>query len=170
MDYFPVPNKELSENIFVSMVINAVDLVAKAAAGTALPNQGGAPWQMKTTLTASIPVIEGGINIFCDGLTAKTDLKDVADADIVSILATNTVICSRMLKLRSWLRCSLLRDQTGCVHMRRHVVGTASSDTELTRLRVVHGVANTELNKGPETVIDTDSIEAVGIPPELPLV
>jgi hypothetical protein len=47
------------------------------------PNKGGDPFQMKTTLSASIPIVEGGINIFCDMYQAKTDLKDVADMDIV---------------------------------------------------------------------------------------
>mmetsp|Transcript_15046 Transcript_15046/g.30313 ORF Transcript_15046/g.30313 Transcript_15046/m.30313 type:complete len:1145 (+) Transcript_15046:57-3491(+) len=76
--YYPDPSNTLSNNIFVDMVISAVD---EDATGT--PNDGDAPGQMKTTLTASIPVVEGGVNIFCDGYTAKTDLKDVANADIV---------------------------------------------------------------------------------------
>jgi len=65
----------LSTSIFVHMVINAVDDVAKDA--------GTTPSQMKTTLSASIPIVDGGFNIFCDGVTSKTDLKDVADADII---------------------------------------------------------------------------------------
>jgi len=76
-------SSDLSNNIFVDFVVNVVDTVARDAAGTAAPNEGGAPWQMKTTLTASIPIVAGGINIFCDGYTAKTDLKDVANVDIV---------------------------------------------------------------------------------------
>eukprot|EP00961_Rhodomonas_salina_P113913 1532049-Rhodomonas_salina.1 len=96
MGYFPEAASDLSQNIFVSMVINAVDLHAKAAAQTPLPNAGGAPWQMKTTLTASIPVIDGGINIFCDGLVSKTDLKDVANADIVVGSASSSAEFSRL--------------------------------------------------------------------------
>eukprot|EP00961_Rhodomonas_salina_P032745 441436-Rhodomonas_salina.1 len=49
-------SSDLSNNIFVDFVVNAVDTVARDAAGTAAPNEGGAPWQMKTTLTASIPI------------------------------------------------------------------------------------------------------------------
>eukprot|EP00287_Rhodomonas_sp_CCMP768_P025242 CAMPEP_0202852928 /NCGR_PEP_ID=MMETSP1389-20130828/90220_1 /ASSEMBLY_ACC=CAM_ASM_000865 /TAXON_ID=302021 /ORGANISM="Rhodomonas sp., Strain CCMP768" /LENGTH=604 /DNA_ID=CAMNT_0049531463 /DNA_START=38 /DNA_END=1850 /DNA_ORIENTATION=- len=62
--YYPDPSNTLSNNIFVDMVISAVD---ESATGT--PNDGDAPGQMKTTLTASIPVVEGGVNIFCDGYT-----------------------------------------------------------------------------------------------------
>eukprot|EP00961_Rhodomonas_salina_P119277 1605065-Rhodomonas_salina.1 len=77
---------------------------------------------MKTTLSASIPVVAGGINIFCDGITAKTDLKDVANADIV--------------------------------------VGSASSDAELTRLRILEDVASTQLATAGPQEINTDSIES----------
>eukprot|EP00961_Rhodomonas_salina_P231811 3131790-Rhodomonas_salina.2 len=60
----------LSNNIFVDFVVNALDPTA-----TGTPNNGDAPGQMKTTLTASIPIVDGGVNIYCDGVTAKTDLK-----------------------------------------------------------------------------------------------
>lgn len=40
------------------------------------PNDGSPPEQMKTTLTASIPVVAGGVNSFCDQIIAKTDLQD----------------------------------------------------------------------------------------------
>eukprot|EP00961_Rhodomonas_salina_P222434 3007971-Rhodomonas_salina.2 len=66
-------SNSLENNIFVSMVINALD---KKYAG-ANPNGGQAPMQMKTTLEASIPIVAGGVNIFCNGITANNnDLKD----------------------------------------------------------------------------------------------
>jgi len=86
----------LSNNVFVHMVISAVDTQARAAADPTDPNAGEAPWQMKTTLSASIPVVRGGVNIFCDGITAKTDLKDVANADIVVGSAVNASELSRL--------------------------------------------------------------------------
>eukprot|EP00961_Rhodomonas_salina_P198790 2681375-Rhodomonas_salina.1 len=78
VDWLPEPASDLSENVFVDLVVSAVDTVA---AGT--PNNGDAPHQMKTTLTASIPVVQGGVNIFCDQITAKTDLVDVVNADLI---------------------------------------------------------------------------------------
>eukprot|EP00286_Rhodomonas_abbreviata_P019716 CAMPEP_0181309238 /NCGR_PEP_ID=MMETSP1101-20121128/11908_1 /TAXON_ID=46948 /ORGANISM="Rhodomonas abbreviata, Strain Caron Lab Isolate" /LENGTH=1439 /DNA_ID=CAMNT_0023415711 /DNA_START=17 /DNA_END=4336 /DNA_ORIENTATION=+ len=83
IDFYDPPSASLSNNIFVDMVISAVDTVQMGDAAADAPNDGGAAWQMKTTLSASIPVVEGGVNIFCDGLTSKTDLKDVVDVDIV---------------------------------------------------------------------------------------
>jgi hypothetical protein len=118
-------SNDLSNNIFVDFVINAVDTEAraKALAGNAQnPNQGAAPWQMKTTLSASIPIVAGGVNTFCDGVTAKTDLKDVADVDII--------------------------------------VGTANSDAELTRLRILSNLASTQLETVESAEINTDSIES----------
>ncbi len=60
-------DSSLSNNIFVSMVVNAL-----SSQGCANPNSGCNPLQVKTTLDASIPIVEGGLNIFCDGITAKT--------------------------------------------------------------------------------------------------
>eukprot|EP00961_Rhodomonas_salina_P269592 3642214-Rhodomonas_salina.1 len=117
----------LENNIFVSMVINALDKGPNAGAN---PNQGQNPMQMKTTLDASIPIVAGGINIFCDGITAKTDLKDVANADII--------------------------------------VGSAANATELTRLRIIEDVANTNLGATPSAEVDSDSIEAVSVLIRLP--
>jgi len=69
---------DLSGNIFVDLVVNALDTDPSTGGGAGpTPNEGDDPMQMKTTLTASIPIVAGGINIFCDDLTAKTDLKDV---------------------------------------------------------------------------------------------
>eukprot|EP00961_Rhodomonas_salina_P297721 3937436-Rhodomonas_salina.1 len=101
IDFFPDASPSLANNIFVDFVVSAIDLQAKGAqAGNVnaptSPNDGEAPWQMKTTLTASIPVVRGGINIFCDGITAKTDLKDVANADIVVGSAVNASELSRL--------------------------------------------------------------------------
>ena len=84
----------LGNSIFVHMVINAIDDIAKGVQTT--PNDGEAPWQMKTTLSASIPIVDGGLNIFCDGVTAKTDLKDVATADIIVGSASDTDELSRL--------------------------------------------------------------------------
>jgi len=112
---------DLSNNIFVDFVINAIDDDAREEDVTS-PNGGQAPWQVKTTLSASIPIVAGGINIFCDGITAKTDLKDVADADII--------------------------------------VGSAASEDELTRLRIVENIASTSLDAVSSTQIDTASIES----------
>jgi len=118
VDWYPEPSNDLSQNVFVHMVINALD-----SSGCDNPNQGCDPLQVKTTLFGSIPVVEGGINIFCDGVRAKTDLVDVANADIV--------------------------------------VGTAASQSELSRLRILKDIASTSLSKFEgETTIDSDSIEA----------
>jgi len=83
-EVFANPSNALDQNIFVDMVISARD-TDPSTGGSAgpTPNEGDDPMQMKTTLTASIPIVSGGINIFCDGVTAKTDLKNVANADIV---------------------------------------------------------------------------------------
>jgi len=77
-DWYPDPSETLDHNVFVHMVINALD-----KSGCTAPNSGCEPLQVKTTLSGSIPVVDGGLNIFCDGVRAKTDLKDVANADIV---------------------------------------------------------------------------------------
>jgi hypothetical protein len=76
VNWLPDPSSDLSENVFVSMVVQAEN--KDAIAGTvALSNI------TKTTLNAAIPVVQGGVNIFCDGVTAKTDLKDVANVEII---------------------------------------------------------------------------------------
>jgi len=98
IDFFNDPSPQLSENVFVSMVINAVDTVARGSDSN--PNGGEAPWQMKTTLTASIPIVRGGINIFCDGLTGKTDLTEVASAHIVVGSAKDASELTRLRILR----------------------------------------------------------------------
>lgn len=74
-------SNQLDSNIFVHMVINAIDEEARDAASN--PNAGDAPWQAKTTLTANVPIVAGGVNIFCDAFVAKTDLLDVASADLL---------------------------------------------------------------------------------------
>jgi len=94
MDYFPITKNDLSNNIFVDMVVSAT--VLPAFRDSSAFNEGGDPTQMKTTLTASIPVVEGGINIFCDGLVSKTDLKDVSNADIVVGSASSLEELSRL--------------------------------------------------------------------------
>merc|ERR1711906_34918 len=74
-DYLGAGANDLSDNIFVHMVIAAEDKTCEE------PSSGSCV--MKTTLSASIPIVSGGINIFCDGIAAKTDLREVADVDIV---------------------------------------------------------------------------------------
>eukprot|EP00961_Rhodomonas_salina_P269453 3640498-Rhodomonas_salina.4 len=133
LDYFGDAANDLSNNIFVDMVISAVDTVARGKATN--PNAGNPPWQMKTTLTASIPVVAGGINIFCDGITAKTDLKDGARQP--------------------------LRDARAPLANVDIIVGSAFNATELTRLRILVDVASTQLDPNGPQQIDSDSIEAV---------
>jgi hypothetical protein len=88
-DYLGAGADDLSENIFVHMVIAAEDTTCTD------PSEGSCI--MKTTLSASIPIVTGGINIFCDGLTAKTDLRDVADVDIVVGTANGLAELSRLM-------------------------------------------------------------------------
>eukprot|EP00286_Rhodomonas_abbreviata_P019523 CAMPEP_0181303338 /NCGR_PEP_ID=MMETSP1101-20121128/8501_1 /TAXON_ID=46948 /ORGANISM="Rhodomonas abbreviata, Strain Caron Lab Isolate" /LENGTH=1216 /DNA_ID=CAMNT_0023408897 /DNA_START=61 /DNA_END=3711 /DNA_ORIENTATION=- len=115
--YYQDPQNDLSSNVFVSLVVSAIDTVAS---GT--PNDGDPAKQMKTTLTASIPIVEGGVNIFCDGLVAKTDLKDVAK-----------------------------------VHL---IVGSASTESEMSRLTILEDIASTSMQNRPSDTINTDSIES----------
>jgi len=82
IDWLPSASASLASNVFLDMIVSVVDQ-EQIGVPNASPNAGAPPEQMKTTLTASISVVEGGINIFCDGITAKTDLKDVANADII---------------------------------------------------------------------------------------
>jgi len=97
IDFFPSPEQDLSANIFVHMVVSAIVKPEFRQGAMGLqPNEGGDPFQMKTTLSASIPVVAGGINIFCDGLVSKTDLRDVADVDIVVGSAVNATELSRL--------------------------------------------------------------------------
>lgn len=99
-DFFGEPSAQLDNNVFVHLVVSAIDNDARTGTGSqsevTSPNEGEAPWQMKTTLSASIPVVRGGINIFCDAITAKTDLKDVANVDIVVGSAVSLVELSRL--------------------------------------------------------------------------
>jgi hypothetical protein len=88
-DYLGAGANDLSQNIFVHMVIAAEDTTCTD------PSEGSCI--MKTTLSASIPIVTGGINIFCDGLTAKTDLRDVADVDIVVGTANGLAELSRLM-------------------------------------------------------------------------
>jgi len=81
-DFFPQPAQDLSANIFVHMVIQVENREAMKGAAANPSDQSTASNITKTTLSASIPVVEGGINIFCDSITAKTDLKDVAYSKI----------------------------------------------------------------------------------------
>jgi hypothetical protein len=91
IDYFGEPKSDLSNNVFVDMVISAIDK-DKVGENGAYDEAD----QVKTTLTASIPVVAGGLNIFCDGVLAKTTLRDVADADIVVGTASDMSELSRL--------------------------------------------------------------------------
>ena len=92
--WLPAPDASLAENVFVELVVQADDKQAKASGGS--PNNGDAPWQMKTTLFASIPVVAGGVNVFCDQVTAKTDLQDVVMATLVFGSANDVDELSRL--------------------------------------------------------------------------
>merc|ERR1711966_323790 len=81
-------SNDLSNNIFVHMVIAAEDTTCTD------PSSGSCV--MRTTLSASIPIVQGGINIFCDGIAAKTDLREVADVDIVVGTAKDSSELSRL--------------------------------------------------------------------------
>lgn len=97
IDYFSIPEGgglAVSSVVFVEMVVSAVDNDARADGE--LPNDGNDPEQMKTTLSAAIPVVRGGVNIFCDALVAKTDLKDVANADLIVGSASSSAELSRL--------------------------------------------------------------------------
>jgi len=74
--YFGEPSPSLANNIFIDMVIQVQNRAVMMGGGTT----GNIT---KTTLRASIPVVEGGINLFCDAVGAKSDLAEVADVTIV---------------------------------------------------------------------------------------
>eukprot|EP00961_Rhodomonas_salina_P195074 2633713-Rhodomonas_salina.2 len=150
----------LSNNIFVDFVVNAVDTVARGDEGDSpsSPNDGEAPWQMKTTLSASIPIVDGGINIFCDGVTAKTDLKD---GKLQSALVRFAICDARGTDVQC----------AGAVADVDIVVGSAKSSEELSRLRIMQDIASTNLASVASQRIDTASIEAVSLfrlPTDLP--
>merc|ERR1711966_508253 len=88
VDYLGAGANDLSDNIFVHMVIAAEDKTCEE------PSSGSCV--MRTTLSASIPIVSGGINIFCDGIAAKTDLREVADVDIVVGTAKDSSELSRL--------------------------------------------------------------------------
>eukprot|EP00286_Rhodomonas_abbreviata_P022713 CAMPEP_0181307398 /NCGR_PEP_ID=MMETSP1101-20121128/10856_1 /TAXON_ID=46948 /ORGANISM="Rhodomonas abbreviata, Strain Caron Lab Isolate" /LENGTH=1245 /DNA_ID=CAMNT_0023413607 /DNA_START=113 /DNA_END=3850 /DNA_ORIENTATION=+ len=73
MDYLPPPSGFMDVNVFVSMVIQVENIDPDRTTGEIT----------KTTLNAAIPVVAGGENIFCDGVTAKADLQDLAKAIIL---------------------------------------------------------------------------------------
>mmetsp|Transcript_28804 Transcript_28804/g.68867 ORF Transcript_28804/g.68867 Transcript_28804/m.68867 type:complete len:1587 (+) Transcript_28804:96-4856(+) len=81
IDWLPEEDNSLANNVFVHLVVTAEDKIARGSGMS--PNSGSAPWQMKTTLFASIPVVQGGRQIFCDAITAKTDLQDVVNATLM---------------------------------------------------------------------------------------
>jgi len=86
-DWFPPTTSDLSQNVFVHFVVQAQNDDNTAPAASEIT---------KTTLSASIPTVQGGFNIFCDTVTAKTDLKDVAKAEIVVGSASTLAELSRL--------------------------------------------------------------------------
>eukprot|EP00961_Rhodomonas_salina_P166577 2244717-Rhodomonas_salina.1 len=58
IDWLPEEDNSLANNVFVHLVVTAEDKIARGSGMS--PNSGSAPWQMKTTLFASIPVVQGG--------------------------------------------------------------------------------------------------------------
>jgi len=73
IDWLPAESATLENFVFVHLVVTADSKTAPV--GDAL--------QMKTTISAEIPVVEGGRYMFCDGITAKTDLQDVVSATLI---------------------------------------------------------------------------------------
>ena len=73
IDWLPAESETLENFVFVHLVVTADSKTAPV--NDAL--------QMKTTISAEIPVVEGGRYIFCDGVTAKTDLQDVVKATLI---------------------------------------------------------------------------------------
>lgn len=67
LDWLPEAASDLSNNVFVDLVITA----ELRGSDTTVP-QNDIAEQFKTRLTASIPVVDGGRNVFCDQITAKT--------------------------------------------------------------------------------------------------
>ncbi len=112
INVYCAPSSTLLINIFSDMVINAIDTEARAAAMASStnddPNEGNDPWQMKTMLTSSIPVVEGCMNIFCDGFTAKTDLQDVANVDIMVGCGSSPAELSRLHIKKNFASTSLI--------------------------------------------------------------
>eukprot|EP00961_Rhodomonas_salina_P006255 84725-Rhodomonas_salina.1 len=109
IDWLPKPSSDLSEKVYVQMVVSVVDAVQQEVRG-ANANNGDAPEQLKTTLTSTVPVVAGGVNVFCDGITAKTDLTDVVTVDLILGSASSSDELSR-LQVMSDIGASVLRPQ-----------------------------------------------------------
>jgi len=94
VEWLPAPSAQLASQVFVELVVSAQDKDARATGD--LPNDGNAPWQMKTTLFAAIPVVEGGVQIFCDEIVAKVDLQDVVNATLLFGTANSEAELTRL--------------------------------------------------------------------------
>jgi len=71
IDYLPAGSMFLDQKVHVQLVVQAYNVDDDPSEIT------------KTTLTASVPVIPGGQNIFCDGIIGRADLADIARAVIL---------------------------------------------------------------------------------------
>jgi len=74
IDYLPAGSMFLDQKVHVSLVVQAENLEGDAPDSAEIT---------KTTLTASVPVIPGGQNIFCDGIIGRSDLNDIARAVVL---------------------------------------------------------------------------------------
>lgn len=45
------------------------------------PNAGEDPWQAKTPLYVTFPIVEGGVTVFCDCMV-KADMVEMANTDV----------------------------------------------------------------------------------------
>jgi len=78
VDWIPTPSEALDVSVFVHAVVQVEKSSFTSSPSTSVPGE-----VLKTTLFVSVPVVPGGVNIFCDSVAARTDLKSVADAVIV---------------------------------------------------------------------------------------
>jgi hypothetical protein len=91
IDWLPGAADDLSQNVFVDLAITAE--LSEPQTTAAANDQAE---QFKTRLTGNVPVVTGGRNIFCDLVTAKTDLVDVADLDLIIGTARSGAELSRL--------------------------------------------------------------------------
>jgi len=75
LDWLPGTSDMLASNVFVDLVVT-VEINNPTAPANDIAEQ------MKTRLTGSIPVVDGGTNIFCDAIVAKLDLADIANVHL----------------------------------------------------------------------------------------
>eukprot|EP00287_Rhodomonas_sp_CCMP768_P015613 CAMPEP_0196757754 /NCGR_PEP_ID=MMETSP1091-20130531/103827_1 /TAXON_ID=302021 /ORGANISM="Rhodomonas sp., Strain CCMP768" /LENGTH=1517 /DNA_ID=CAMNT_0042106539 /DNA_START=95 /DNA_END=4648 /DNA_ORIENTATION=- len=110
IDWIPPSAADLSSNVFVDLVITA-ELRGSDVTGSANDQAE----QFKTRLTGSIPVVEGGQNIFCDQITAKTDLVDVANLDLILGSANSDDELSRLFIKKDIASSSVTRQSASLI-------------------------------------------------------